>query len=66
MTQRNRKIKTVKERYGEYTASIIKLSEDGIVYEVLLDKYISFMENLFSGKNYKDCLLYTSPSPRDS
>lgn len=58
MTQRNRKIKTVKERYGEYTVSIIKLSEDGIVYEVLLDKYISFMENLFSGKNYKDKTTY--------
>lgn len=58
MAQRNRKTKTVEERYGEYTASIIKLSEDGIVYEVLLDKYISFMEKLFSDKKYKNKKTY--------
>lgn len=53
MAQRNRRTKTVEEKYGEYTASIIKLSEDGIVYEVLLDKYISFMEKLFEGEKYR-------------
>ena len=58
MIQRNRKTKTVEDRYGEYTSSIIKLSEDGIVYEVLLDKYISFMEKLFSGEKYKDKTTY--------
>ena len=40
MARKNRRTKTVEEKYGEYTASIIKLSEDGIVYEVLLDKYM--------------------------
>ena len=37
MAQRNRKTKTVEDRYKEYTKSTIKLSEDGIVYEVLLN-----------------------------
>lgn len=60
MAQRNRKTKTVEERYGEYTASIIKLSEDGIVYEVLMDKYISFMQKLFRGEKYKNKTRYES------
>ena len=58
MAQRNRKTKTVEKRYGEYTASIIKLSEDGIVYEVLLDKIISFMEKLFRGEKYSHKTTY--------
>ena len=53
MGERIRKIKAVKERYGQYTASVIQLTEDEIVYEVLLDKYISCMENRFSEKKYE-------------
>ena len=47
MARKNRKTKTVEEKYGGYTASTIKLSEDGVEYEVMLDKFIKLMENLF-------------------
>ena len=50
---RNRKPKTVRDRYQRYTASTIRLSEDGIVCEFLLDKYISYMEKLFKRIPYK-------------
>ena len=60
MARRNRRTKTLKERYGDYTKTIIKLSEDGIVYEVLLDKYIIFMEKLFSRDKYKGNTTYAA------
>lgn len=58
MAQRNRKTKTVEDRYKEYTKSTIKLSEDGIVYEVLLNKIISTMDNQFKKEGYKNKTTY--------
>lgn len=47
---RDRRTKTVEEKYGGYTEPTIRLSEDGVVYEVLLDKYIKLMEKFFEEK----------------
>lgn len=58
MARKNRKTKTVEEKYGGYTASTIKLSEDGVEYEVMLDKFIKLMENLFEGDKYKNKTTY--------
>ena len=58
MARKNRKTKTVEEKYGGYTASTIKLSEDGVEYEVMLDKFIKLMENLFEEDKYKNKTTY--------
>lgn len=53
MAKRNRKTNSVEDRYGKYTVSTIKLSIDGIDYEVLLDKYISYMTKYMNRDDYQ-------------
>jgi len=53
VAKKNRKAQSVEDRYGKYTASTIKLSKEGIDYEVLLDKYISYMTKYMNTNDYQ-------------
>lgn len=58
MAVKNRRKKTLEERYGKYTESTIRLSADGIDYDVLLVNYIMGMKKLFSGSEYENLTTY--------
>lgn len=49
---KNRKTKTFSSKYGQNTSSI-KLTEDGITYEVLLENIIAYMNRHFDEEPYK-------------
>lgn len=51
MRYRHRKVKTLEERYGE---ARIKIADNGVTYEVLLDKFVSYMSRHLNRNEYKD------------
>ena len=56
--RKNRRIKTITERYENYMSSTIYLKEDGVVYAFSLDKFIVRMEKELSKPTYKKKTTY--------